>query len=543
VADALEAAHDRQIVHRDLKPANIKLKPDGTIKVLDFGIAKAVDAQAISGGRTPAVVTPAVTETGVILGTAAYMSPEQARGKPVDQRTDIWAFGCLLFEMLTGQPAFGGEDVMLTLARVLDRDTDLSSVPGTISPAVRHTIKLCLEKNPKKRIADIRDVRLALEGTFESELPRSGRSADAGPVWRRAAPHAATLLIGAGLVALAGSMFWPEPRAAPTVSRFAMSIPRGPSVIPSVSISRDGSTVGFAVEESRQIYVRKLDEFDARPVPSTQGDASSLCFSPDGTWIAYVTGNEIRTVPLEGGAAQTVAEVPGSFADCDWGDDGNIYVSNRVGIVRVAENGGQAQTIAAVDADRQADATYESPELLPGGTQLLFTVWGTTGPDSIDVAVLNLETLENTIVLQRAGFATYAPTGPDAALGHIVYGRDGALFAAPFDLRTLEVGPVSPIVDGVMRSGSVTFATVSDSGTLAYVAGEDFDFGAKLAWVDEPAPNRNGLASARIPGAVAPDDSGGRRHHRSETITTISSMNPTAATPRASLRRNQPEPA
>jgi serine/threonine protein kinase len=164
VVSALEAAHANQIVHRDLKPANVKVKDDGTVKVLDFGISKSIDPQAISG--SPVMTTPAVTETGVILGTAAYMSPEQARGKFVDQRTDVWAFGCLLFEMLTGQPAFGGEDVMLTLARVLDRDTDLSSMPKTISPAVRHTIKLCLEKDPRKRMADIRDVRLALEGDF-----------------------------------------------------------------------------------------------------------------------------------------------------------------------------------------------------------------------------------------------------------------------------------------------------------------------------------------------------------------------------------------
>ncbi|NIP87716.1 MAG: protein kinase, partial [Gammaproteobacteria bacterium] len=168
IAEALEAAHGKQIVHRDLKPANIKLRPDGTIKVLDFGIAKAIDAQAISGGQTPAHTTPAVTETGVIMGTAAYMAPEQARGQLVDERADIWAFGCLLYEMLTGQPAFGGEDVMATLARVIDRDADLSSIPGTLSPAVRHTIRLCLTKDIKKRVADIRDVRLALEGAFES---------------------------------------------------------------------------------------------------------------------------------------------------------------------------------------------------------------------------------------------------------------------------------------------------------------------------------------------------------------------------------------
>jgi serine/threonine protein kinase len=166
-------------VHRDLKPANVKLKQDGTVKVLDFGISKPIDPKAISGGA-PVATTPAVTETGVILGTAAYMSPEQARGRFVDERTDIWAFGCLLVEMLTGQPAFGGEDVMMTLARVLDRDTDLSSMPGTVSPAVRHAIKMCLEKDPSKRIADIRDVRLALDGRFCLGLSAAIGRGDAG---------------------------------------------------------------------------------------------------------------------------------------------------------------------------------------------------------------------------------------------------------------------------------------------------------------------------------------------------------------------------
>jgi serine/threonine protein kinase len=196
VVAALEAAHQKGIVHRDLKPANVKVGEDGTVKVLDFGISKPIDPSAISGG-SPVAATPAVTQTGVILGTAAYMSPEQARGKLVDQRTDVWAFGCLLFEMLTGQPAFGGEDMMLTLARVLANDTDLGSIPGTISPAVRHTIGLCLEKDPKKRIHHIGDVRLALEGTFETELPRSSQAVAKRSVWRRALPIAAAVVLAA----------------------------------------------------------------------------------------------------------------------------------------------------------------------------------------------------------------------------------------------------------------------------------------------------------------------------------------------------------
>jgi serine/threonine-protein kinase len=173
IIDALEAAHERQIVHRDLKPANVKVRPDGTVKVLDFGIAKVLETPSpLSGPQAPSLTTPAMTQAGILLGTAAYMSPEQARGKPVDRRADIWAFGCVLYEMLTGQPAFGGEDVPITLARILAHDTDMRSLPGAVTPAVRHTIALCLEKDPKKRIADIADVRLALQGRFEVVVDR-----------------------------------------------------------------------------------------------------------------------------------------------------------------------------------------------------------------------------------------------------------------------------------------------------------------------------------------------------------------------------------
>jgi eukaryotic-like serine/threonine-protein kinase len=177
IADGLEAAHARGIVHRDLKPANIKLATDGTVKVLDFGIAKALDTRTISGPQAPALTTPAMTEAGIVLGTAQYMSPEQARGKPVDQRADVWAFGCVLYEMLTGQPAFGGEDVTIVLARVLERGADLSALPAELSPAVRQTITLCLQKDPKKRVRDIGDVKLALEGAFETTAARDRSSA------------------------------------------------------------------------------------------------------------------------------------------------------------------------------------------------------------------------------------------------------------------------------------------------------------------------------------------------------------------------------
>jgi serine/threonine protein kinase len=221
VLAALEAAHTKGIVHRDLKPANVKVTDDGIVKVLDFGISKPIDPSVVSGG-TPVATTPAMTQTGVILGTAAYMSPEQARGKFVDQRTDIWAFGCLLFEMLTGQPAFGGEDVMAILARVIDRDTDLSPVPTAISPAVRETIRLCLQKDAKRRIADVRDVRLALAGEFESRRQQTAEIAH--PFWRRAFPIISAVLVAVVLTWAVSSSLRPESDP-PLLTQFAIELP------------------------------------------------------------------------------------------------------------------------------------------------------------------------------------------------------------------------------------------------------------------------------------------------------------------------------
>jgi serine/threonine-protein kinase len=493
VADALEAAHGRQVVHRDLKPANVKIKPDGTVKVLDFGIAKAVDAQAISGGRSPAVVTPAVTETGVILGTAAYMSPEQARGKPVDQRTDVWAFGCLLFEMLTGQPAFGGEDVMLTLARVLDRDTDLSSIPGTISPAVRHTIQLCLEKNPKRRIADIRDVRLALEGVFESEASRGGRGVDERPVSRRALPHAGTALIVAGLVALAASLLWPDPPAVPAVTRFSIT-PSADAPLANlagfdIAISPDGRRLAYVVEGNRPnevaIYVRDLDTLEARRLPGTnveyrEGSLNPF-FSADGAWIGFWSeGVGIMRVPVEGGpAVKILDDTP--FRGATVTPDGTLLYATIAGIFRVSAGGGGRPERLTPEPEPTPGAPafiYTTPVLLPGERAVLFTRF-TVAEQRFYLVTLDLRTREQKVLVEDALLATYTATG------HLVFARGATLMAVPFDPETLTVSGDGVALFGVRATAlAATDYALSANGTLVYVPGAETSRAGRIVWVD-----------------------------------------------------------
>jgi serine/threonine protein kinase len=289
IVSGLEAAHERQIVHRDLKPANVKIRRDGTVKLLDFGISKPIDPSAISG--SPVMTTPAVTQTGVILGTAAYMSPEQAQGKFVDQRTDIWAFGCLLFEMLTGQPAFDGENVMEILARVIDRDTDLSAVPSTLNPPVRHTLKLCLEKDPRRRIADIRDVRLALEDRlWASADPAAAQAANGSRMlpWTLAA--VAVVAAGAAIMSQFLSEADEQPRSVEHLEILHMpeaAIGYDLSLVRDIAMSPDDSNLVYgSFARVGPMFWRPLESDVAEPLLGTEGGSSPV-FSPDSRHIAF----------------------------------------------------------------------------------------------------------------------------------------------------------------------------------------------------------------------------------------------------------------
>ena len=498
IVAGLEAAHERGIVHRDLKPANVKIKADGTVKVLDFGIAKALDARAISGSRPPPLTTPAMTEAGLVLGTAAYMAPEQARGKAVDKRADIWAFGCVLYEMLTGKAAFLGEDVTSTLARVLERDPDLKALPASVSPPVRRTLELCLQKDVKKRLRDIGDVRLALAGTFATDAPAP--HARSRLVWPVAA--AVVALFAGTAVSLLKPASAPEPKI---VARFDYVLPAGVSLRnPGTSvldIAPDGEF--FAFEGSDGIYVRRLGDVDAHVVPGTTAGAADVAISPDGRELAYFRAAPAQLVKVAtgGGAPVVLAEPIQLPFGLSWEPNGTLYYGQPDGIWRVSHNGGTPEHVVKTEGVQQV----YGPQLLPGGEWLLFTLAITTGANrwnDADIVIQSLKSGERH-VLRSGGFdARYLPSG------HLTYAFQNALFASAFNAKSLELDDERvALVQGVQTAaadplGGSAFYAVSNNGTLVFVPGLAAPTPARpqrsLAWVD-----RQGNAK---PLPLRPDD-------------------------------------
>jgi serine/threonine-protein kinase len=491
IAAALEAAHAQGIVHRDLKPANVKVRPDGTVKVLDFGIAKALETRAISGPGTP-LTTPAVTEVGMLLGTAAYMAPEQARGKAVDERADIWAFGAVLYEMLTGQPAFGGEDVTVTLARVLERPTDFGLLPKTVSVGVRRTLELCLEKDPRWRIADIRDVRLALAGRFETSVAQLAPTHTAAGPRRSVWPLVAAILFGGALVGLAGLSIWPEtePRA---VKRFALSLPPGQSFAGAdfhlLDLSSDGTTLVYSTVDG--LRLRDLTTLEDRAIPSTEQATFEPTFSPDGESIAYLAnGVNLRKIPTRGGPVAQATDRPiGGPIAMMWAPDGTLLFSENGGIRRVPAGFGPPELIVEAGG-----AILLGAELLPDGDTVLFTRL-TTSASHGEVYVQSISTGERTPVVDDAADARYVPTG------HIVYAVDDTLVGIAFDIATKRTrGSGVPLFRGVSRSvgsGARAQYAIANDGTLAYARGIG-GTERTLVWVDRSggetsiaAPPRN----------------------------------------------------
>jgi len=491
IAEALGAAHDQGVVHRDLKPANVKLRPDGTVKVLDFGLAKAFDERPgePDGLTHSPTLSMAATQAGIILGTAAYMSPEQAKGRRVDRRTDIWAFGSVLYEMLAGRPAFAGEDVTTVLARVVDREPDFTSLPAGLPRRLTEVLERCLQKDAGRRYHDIADVRLDLERVLSGPAEADVRpAADAERVSPRVRlPWVAAIVLTGVLGATITWLVRPTPRALPVAFEHAIGDGRSVTGL-GLAVSPDGRRIAYSTADG--VWVLSVDGFDAVRLSSVGAGAEPLDFSPDGQWLAYEDDGQgqLRKVPVGGGPSVLIAEVPtGLISGGAWGADNRIVFSTRApgALMAVSGDGG---TPVSLGSGVEAIGTVLLPQVLPDGESVLFTL--ATSPQVGDIAVY-APGMSEPLILFPGSNARYVPTG------HILYWDDGAVYARRFDPDTLELeGGAVPVFEGV---GSGVLLRISDSGTAvwAMASGPGGRRQRTLVWVDRNGVEEDVGAEAR----------------------------------------------
>jgi serine/threonine-protein kinase len=468
IADALQEAHRKGIVHRDLKPANVKLGDSGRVKVLDFGIAKPVGGALETGPLAGAEPT---TSPGTLLGTAPYMSPEQARGLPVDPRSDVWAFGCLLYEMLAGRRAFPGTSASDVLASVLRDEADWSALPRETPAGVRRLLRRCLRKDPRERLQDAGDARLELtEAAMEDGPPEPPRRLS-----RTALAAAGLAVVAAVLLPLAWNRLG-SGGADLGATRLSLDLPAGLSLaetFPSpFAFSPDGDAIAVAAarqDDTPEIFERALGSLELRRIDGTAGGAQPG-FSPDGRWLAFFADRKLKRVPRTGGAPEVVAEIGGNLRGASWGEDGTIVLAphQTSGLVRVPATGGTPQPLTRLD--ESADETsHRWPQVLPGGRHALFTVGVEDGTyDEARIDAVSLATGERTRILEGGAHARYVRSG------HLVFVRGGRLLAVPFDpARLVTRGTPEVVVEGVRfdpQNGGSHFA-VSGAGALVYTPG------------------------------------------------------------------------
>ncbi len=490
IAEALEAAHDAGIVHRDLKPANVRIRPDGTVKVLDFGLAKAWDAPTGDSGLSLSpTLTHHATAAGVLLGTAAYMSPEQARGRPVDKRADIWAFGAVLWEMLTGRPLFEGETVSDVLAAVLTREVDHGALPEATPPSIRALLHRCLERNPKNRLHDIADARIVIDEVLSgrSEPAATASTATRAPTRTPWLIAGASVVVAALAILLARPALWSGPVAQP-VLRFQFVPPQGERLEQNSSagqrgfaISPDGSKLVYVVEKgaTTELRLRSLDSEVATRIPGTDG-AQAPFFSPDGKWVGFAAGPKLEKVALAGGAPIVLADAP-FIRGAVWADDGSIlFVPNQyVPVSRIPAAGGAVQAVTTIRTD-EGELQHRWPELLPGGKVLLYAVGYGEDWDEATIVAERIESGERKVLVRGGTSPRFLPTG------QLVYARAGGLYAVGLDVQSLAVsGPPVEVARNVFVSPlGVAEVDVSRTGILVSAPADVSGAAYILSWVD-----------------------------------------------------------
>jgi serine/threonine protein kinase/Tol biopolymer transport system component len=462
--DGIEAAHEKNIVHRDLKPANIKITPEGVVKILDFGLAKAMEPPPSQEGGTEnsPTMTMGGTQAGTILGTAAYMSPEQAKGKVADKRSDIWSFGVVLYEMLTGKKLFGGETAVEILGAVLNKEPDVAATPVR----VHRLLRWCLEKDRKKRLAAIGDARRMLEEGFSdvdvgATVSSSSGLQAGGWLW----PSAAAVL-----AVVAGVALWAPWRAEKTADRpmARLDVDLGADVaLPapslngnSVAISPDGTRLVYASGTPTHLFTRRLDQLKASELPGTEGAAASF-FSPDGQWVGFGAGGKLKKISVEGGAVVPLGDIT-TFGGASWGEDGGIIVCDTAkGLVRFPAAGGPPETVATPG---KGELALGLPQILPGGKAILFARAVAFDPDQNTLEVLTLADHRRKVVNRGGTTPRYLPSS--SGMGHLIYLNRATLFAVPFDLDKLETrGTAVPILD------EVAFAPLTFTGQFNFAWG------------------------------------------------------------------------